>query len=99
MGLFDDIVSGITGGKSSSKRIRKIEFRKALKGIPQLTGKERTYVEGVFGNDLRDGIINIAELHKELSELKSNKTDPISDQDVKRIKEKLSGIMIDKLDR
>ena len=96
MGLFDDIVSRITGGKSSAKRIRKIEFRRTLKGIPQLTSKERTYVKGVFGKDLRDGTINMAELHKELSELKSNKVDPISDQDVKRIKDKLSGIIVDK---
>jgi len=96
MGIFDDVVSSITGGGNSAKRIRKIEFGKALKSIPQLTSQEKSYIKGVFGKDLKDGTINIAELKKELMDLKSNKTDPLSDQDVQRIKGKLSGIMVDK---
>lgn len=99
MGIFDDVVNAIVGKNSAAKRIRKIEFNKALKSIPQLTGQEKTYIKGVFGDNLKDGNIDIPELKKELEELKSNRIDPLSDQDVQRIKGKLSGMMIDKLNQ
>jgi len=99
MGIFDDVVNTITGGSSSAKRIRKIEFEKALRNMPQLTSQEKTYIKGVFGKDLKDGTINIEELKRELMDLKSNQHDPLSDQDVQKIKGKLSGIMIDKINQ
>jgi hypothetical protein len=99
MGIFDDVVNSIIGVNAATKRIRKKEFEKALKGIPQLSGQERTYIKGVFGRDTKDGNISIPELKKELEALKSNQTDPLSDQDVQRLKGRLSGLMIDKLNQ
>jgi hypothetical protein len=90
------LIEALFGINDNPKRIRKIEFDKALKSIPQLTGQEKNYIRGVFGKDLKDGSINIAELKKELMDLKSNKTDPLSDQDVQKIKGRLSGIIVDK---
>jgi hypothetical protein len=90
------IIHALFGIDDSVKKIRKIEFEKALKYIPNLTDKEKTYIKGVFGNALKDGSINVDELKRELTELKSNQSDPLNDHDVRKIKEKLSGIMIDK---
>jgi hypothetical protein len=90
------IIQALFGIDDSAKKIRKIEFEKTLEHIPSLTDQEKTYIKGVFGRDLKDGSINIEELKRELVELKSNQSDPLSDQDVRKIKEKLSGIMIDK---
>lgn len=90
------IIQSLFGVDDGAKRIRKIEFEKTLEHIPGLTSQEKIYIKGVFGRDLKDGSINIDELKRELIELKSNQSDPLSDQDVRKIKEKLSGIMVDK---
>ncbi|HNU96893.1 MAG TPA: hypothetical protein PLF70_02045 [Candidatus Portnoybacteria bacterium] len=90
------IIQALFGIDNSAKKIRKIEFEKTLEHIPNLTSQEKNYIKGVFGKSLKDGSINIEELKKELTELKNNQTDPLSDQDVQKIKEKLSGIMTDK---
>jgi Ca2+-binding EF-hand superfamily protein len=92
-------ISSLFGVDDNANKIHKVEFEKALKYIPNLTDKEKTYIKGVFSKDLKDGSINIDELKKELTELKSNQTDPLSDNDVRKIKEKLSGIMVEKWKR
>ena len=89
-------ISSLFGVDDNAKKIRKIDFEKALKSINNLTDKEKTYIKGVFSKDLKDGSINIEELKRELMDLKSNQTDPLSDQDVQKIKGRLSGIMVDK---
>ncbi len=91
------IIQALFGVDDNPKRIRKVEFEKTLKNIPQLTSQEKSYIRGVFGKDLKDGSINIDELKRELLELKNNRTDPLSDRDVQKIKERLSEIMIDKI--
>ncbi len=91
------LIEALFGINDNPKRIRKIEFEKTLKGMSQLTSKEKTYVRGVFGKDLKDGKISLTELQKELIDLKNNQTDPLSDQDVQRIKGRLSSVMIDKI--
>ena len=90
-------IESLFGINDNPKRIRKIEFEKLLRGMTQFTSKEKTYVRGVFGKDLKDGKISIPELQKELMDLKSNHTDPLSDKDVERLRGKLSGVMIDKI--
>ncbi|MFH1129335.1 MAG: hypothetical protein V1686_01200 [Patescibacteria group bacterium] len=91
------LIQALFGIDDSPKRIRKMEFEKALKGMPQLTSQEKSYIKGVFGKDLKDGTISMSELQKELTDLKSNHTDPLSDQDVQRLKGRLSSVMIDKI--
>jgi hypothetical protein len=65
--------------------------------MSQFTSQEKNYVKGVFGNDLKDGTISLVELQKELLDLKSNQTDPLSDHDVRRLKDRLCSAMIDKI--
>jgi len=93
MGLID----ALFGINDNPKRIRKMEFEKLLRGMTQFTSKEKTYVRGVFGKDLKDGTISIPELQKELMDLKSNHIDPLSDRDVQQLKGRLSSTMIDKI--
>ncbi|MCX6730045.1 MAG: hypothetical protein NT058_00905 [Candidatus Portnoybacteria bacterium] len=91
------IIASLFGVNDNPKRIRKIEFEKSLKGMSQFTGQEKNYIRGVFGKDLKDGTISLVELQKELMDLKTNQHDPLSDQDVQRLKGKLSSVMIDKI--
>jgi len=95
MGFIDTLF----GINNNPKRIRKMEFEKALKSMSQFTGQEKNYIRGVFGKDLKDGTISISELQKELMDLKTNQHDPLSDQDVQRLKGRLSSVMIDKIKR
>lgn len=74
---------------SGSKKIYKEDFKKALRGIPQLSQKERTYVESVFQKSLRGGLSKF-ELTKEINRLRRNDKDLLEPSEVKKIKEKLS---------
>lgn len=73
---------------SSSKKITKDEFKKALQSIPELSDIERSYTEGVFQGALRDGISK-EELKREISQLKRNSSDPLDSYEVEKIKKKL----------
>ena len=71
-----------------SKKIYRSDFEKALRQIPELSDKERAYVNGVFQSALRDGLSK-DELRKEISRLRHNPSDPLSPFEVEKIKKKL----------
>jgi len=73
---------------SSSKKIDRDEFQKALRSIPELSDIERSYAEGVFQNALKDGISK-EELKKEVSRLRRNSNDPLDPYEVEKLKKKL----------
>lgn len=95
MGFFD----ALFGINNTSRKITSKEFKNSLKAIKSLTWQERSFLEGAFANELKDGTINIDELKKEIAELKANKKDMLGDGDVQRIKEKLSGIIVSKWEK
>jgi hypothetical protein len=73
---------------SSSKKISRDEFKKILQTIPQLSNKERAYVNGVFQDSLKDGLSKY-ELKKEIQRLRHNSNDPLDSYEVEKIKKKL----------
>ena len=72
-----------------SKKIYKEDFKKALRDIPELSDKERAYVESVFQRSLKGGLSKF-ELKKEINRLKYNYNDQLEPSEIKKIKEKLS---------
>ena len=76
------------GWFSSPKKISRDEFKKTIKSIPQLSDKERAYVEGIFQDSLKSGLSE-SEIKKEVGRLKYNPHDPISQHEVSKIKGKL----------
>jgi len=81
MSIFD-VFTGAT------KKIWRSDFEKTLRKIPELSDKERAYVEGVFQRALKDGLSKY-ELKKEISRLKHNSSDPLDAFEVEKIKKKL----------
>ncbi len=74
---------------SSSKKINRDEFKKTLRSIPDLSDMERSYVEGVFQDALKNGISK-EELQREIRDLKRNSNDPLDSYEVEKIREKLN---------
>ncbi len=72
----------------SPKRIKRDEFKKAIKDIPQLSPKERAYVEGVFQESLKRGVTK-TKMKREINRLKYNPHDQLSHHEVAKIKGKL----------
>lgn len=70
------------------KKIYRDDFKKALRGIPQLSQNERAYVESVFDNSLKNGLSK-SELKKEINQLKRNSSDSLDSFEVKKLKKKL----------
>jgi len=77
---------------SSGKKINRDEFKKALRGIRELSDIERSYTEGVFQNALKDGISK-EELKKEIYRLKRNSNDPLDSNEVEKLKKKLEDLL------
>jgi len=73
----------------SSKKIYRDDFEKALRQIPELSDKERAYVEDVFQNALKDGLSKF-ELEKEIRRLKHKPDDPLDTFEVEKIRNKLA---------
>ena len=74
---------------SSEKKIKRPEFRKAIKDIPHLSLRERQYIKGFFQDSLKDGISK-RELKREMQRLRKNPHDQLDSFEVKKIKEKLT---------
>jgi len=74
----------------TNKKIYRRDFDKILKNISELSKTERSYIEGVFQNSLRDGLTK-DELKKEIERLKRNSDDEIDSYEIKKIKDKLMG--------
>jgi len=72
----------------SPKKISRVDFEKALRNIPELSDKERAYVNGIFQDSLKDGLSKY-EIKKEISRLKYKPDDPLDSFEVKKIKRKL----------
>ena len=92
MGILD----ALFGTSSTSGKLTSKDFEKSLKQIPSLTSQERIFLQGAFGNDLKDGTISIDELKKEIISLKANKKDILSDEDIEKVRDKLSGAIVNK---
>jgi len=74
---------------SSGKKINREEFRKVLRSIPDLSDMERSYVEGIFQDSLKENGISKEELQNEIRDLKHNSNDPLDSYEVEKIKRKL----------
>lgn len=72
----------------TSKKIYRRDFEKLLRSIPELSETERSYIEGVFQDSLRDGLTKY-ELKKEIERLRNNPNDDIDSFEIKKIKNKL----------
>jgi len=70
------------------KNIYRDDFKKALRKIPQLSPSERSYIESVFDNSLKNGLSK-SELKKEINQLKRNTNDSLDPFEVKKLKKKL----------
>ncbi len=81
MGIFDVFTD-------TTKKISRSDFEKSLRQIPELSDRERAYVEGVFQSALRDGLSKY-ELKQEISSLRHNSNDPLDSFEVEKIKKKL----------
>lgn len=79
-------------GFFSGKIIYKEQFKKMLWQIPELSPKERSYLEGVFQNDLRDGL-NKEELRKKIYQLERNYSDDIDYKELGKLKDKLTNYL------
>jgi len=77
MGLFD-----------SGKKIYRDDFERLLCKIPELSDTERSYIEGVFQDSLKDGLTEY-ELKKEIEQLRRNPNDEIDSYEIEKIKNKL----------
>ena len=80
MGIFFD----------SSKKIYRKDFDKLIRSISELSKTERSYIEGIFQDSLRDGLTK-GELKREISRLKNNSSDDIDSYEIEKIKNKLIG--------
>ncbi len=76
------------GWFSSPKKIKRDEFKKTLKDIPQLSQKERAYVEGIFRNPSKKGLTK-REIEKEINQLRRDTDDPISSHEASKLKQAL----------
>jgi len=73
---------------NSSKKIYWNEFDKALRDIPELSDKERDYVNSIFQDSLKGGLSEF-EIKKEIGRLKHKPDDPLDFLEVEKIKRKL----------
>jgi len=72
-----------------TKRIYWRDFEKILRGIPELSGIERAYVQGVFQDALADGL-TIDELVVKIDQLKHNFRDPLDASEVEILRVRLT---------
>ena len=77
-----------------NKRIYRYDFNKALDNMPNISPKEKDYLNKVFGRELRDGLTSW-ELKQKMGRLQSNKEDELDQWELQSIKRK----MLDKLDK
>jgi len=82
MGLFDLFSLG------TSKKIYRDKFRKKLRGISDLSDKERAYTEEVFDKEIEGGLSKF-EIKKKCKEIKHKTGDILEPSEVEKIKEKL----------
>jgi len=73
----------------TNKKIYRRDFEKFLRDIPELSDTERSYIEGVFQDSLKDGLTEY-ELKKEIERLRNNPNDEIDSFEIGKIKKKLN---------
>ena len=78
------------GGSSSSKKIYRKDFNKALRSISSISSEERKYLNEVFKSDLSDGLSEY-ELKSRISKLRYNTNDILDSYEVEQVKRKLLG--------
>jgi len=71
-----------------NKGINRYEFNKILKTIPNISPKERGYLNRVFNKDLIRGL-SAFELKQKISQLRFNKEDELDQWELKAVKGKL----------
>jgi len=73
---------------AEKRRIYKYEFNEILKHIPEISQKEREYLNEAFANDLVDGLTEW-ELRQKIEKLKFGENDPINKWDAEKVKAKM----------
>lgn len=71
-----------------SKKVYRDDFRKALRRIPELSDKERAYVEKAFSGALGGGLSEF-EIKSRCSQLMHKTGDLLEPSEVRKIREKL----------
>lgn len=72
----------------TNKKIYRKDFEQLVRNIPELSDIERSYIEGVFQDSLKDGLTKY-ELKEEIRKLKNNPNDEIDSFEIEKIKNKL----------
>jgi len=85
MGLIEDIF-----GMDDKKRITTKEFNERLGEIPELTQKERAYLDVFFEHELKNGLTT-GEVKERIYKLAHNYQDNITPHEVEELRRKLIG--------
>jgi len=72
----------------NKKRINRFEFNEILRNLPNVSQKEREYLNKAFSQELLDGI-DEWELKNKISKLYYNQTDGINQAELEQIKRKI----------
>ena len=70
------------------KRINKYELNENLKKIPDISPKEREYLNKSFSKDLPDGLTEF-ELRERVKKLSNDKKDDIDQWELEKVKKKI----------
>jgi len=70
------------------KRINRYEFNEILRNMPNISPKERGYLNRVFSEALLNGL-DLWELKNKINQLYYNKGDELDEYELKSVKEKL----------
>lgn len=73
---------------STDKRVYRQDFNNTLKEIPDISQKERQYLNQVFGNDLIDGLTEF-ELKQKIEKLRHNTNDILDPWELEQAKRKI----------
>ena len=71
-----------------TKRINRYEFKRILRNIPEISQKEREYLNRVFARDLIDGLTPW-ELKQKIGNLYFNQKDEIDQWELAKVKNRL----------
>jgi len=85
MGIIEAIF-----GMDDTKKITNKEFNERLSEIPELTPKEKAYLNVFFEHELKNGL-TMGEVKERISKLAHNYQDNITPHEVEELRRKLIG--------
>lgn len=71
-----------------NKRIYRYQFNEILKKIPEISPKEREYLNRVFRKELIDGL-TLWELKQKINQLRLDKKDELDQWEIEKVRKKL----------